>query len=114
MTVRHTSFSTMCACVCVCMCVGSYRVLFIQGEDEAVTEVWPPLMDEDDHPFVLDPSPGTVRAVRFYVMFLLLWQSLCRVSDSGMNVFLAMFLVPGNQIRNFVSLLPRTVAAGRN
>ena len=68
------------------------------------------------------PSPSTVRAVRFYVMFLLLWQSLCRVSDSGMNIlflFLAMFLslvlaaVPSNKIQNFVNLLPRTVSAAK-
>ena len=78
-------------------------------------------MDEDDEPCVLDhqPSPSTVRAVRFYVMFLLLWQSLCRVSNSGMNIFLAMFLslvlaaVPSDEIQNFVNLLSRTVLAAR-
>ena len=96
----------------------------IQGESETVTEVWldSPLMDRDDQPYMLDhqPLPGIVRALRFYVMFLFLWQSMFRVSDSAMNVlftFFAMFLtlvlaaVPSNEIHNFVNSLPRTTAA---
>ena len=76
------------------------------------------------HIIMLDhqPLPGIVRALRFYLMFLFLWQSLFRVSDSAMNVlfiFFAMFLslflaaVPSNEIRNFVNSLPRTIAAAK-
>ncbi len=55
--------------------------------------------------------------VRFYIMFLLTWQSLFKVSDSGLNVlflFLAMFLSlvisAIAKLQNLVKVLPRTIA----
>ena len=55
-------------------------------------------------------------------MFLLTWQSLFKVSDSGMNVlflFLAMFLslvisaIPNAKLQNLVKVLPRTIARAK-
>jgi hypothetical protein len=62
------------------------------------------------------------RLVRAYIMFLFTWQTLFRVSDAGMGVlfmFIAVLFallasaLHIETLNNFVSLLPRRVAAAK-
>ena len=68
-------------------------VTLIKIEDVELTEL---RFEEEIEENVLNPpQPRTLRILRFYVMFLFMWQTLFRVSDAGMSapfVYLAMLL----------------------
>ena len=86
-----------------------------------MTELWfdedgeiPPLKQSEDH--------NSSRLARAYVMFLLTWQALFKVSDAGMNVlfrFISMlvrFMVSPLQInvlQSFMELLPNNILAAK-
>ena len=85
-----------------------------------LTELW---FDEEIEENVLNPSQSrTLRNLRFYVMFLFMWQTLFRVSDAGMSalfVYLAMLLVlvlstiENPDIQAFIQMLPRSCLAAK-
>ena len=68
------------------------------------------------------PQSRTLRILRFYVMFLFMWQTLFRVSDAGMSllfVYLAMLLVlvlstvENPDVQDFIQILPRSCLAAK-
>ena len=67
------------------------------SESEDETEVWfeeeeeVALQAEDDHSAECTDRNAVPEAVTFYVKFLMLWQSLYRLSDTGINILFAFF-----------------------
>lgn len=101
-----------------CTTSRSVIIILLQNEEE-LTEVWSHVSEfENSESCVVQQQIP----VRFYIMFLLTWQSLFKVSDSGMNIlflFLAMFLsliisaIPCAKLQNFVKVLPRNITAAK-
>lgn len=87
-----------------------------------MTEIWYDHDDEAELAIPINTQSSMHRLVRVYIMFIFTWQSLFRVSDSGMNVLLLFFamlfglLVSSLGIKNlddFIQLLPRNITAAR-
>lgn len=68
----------------------------------------------------LSPSSNDDRTpnclVRTFIMFLLMWQALFRLSDTGMNIlllFITKFLSLTAITKSFIDQLPQTVSAAK-
>ena len=95
-------------------------VTLIKIEDVELTEL---RFEEEIEENVLNPpQPRTLRILRFYVMFLFMWQTLFRVSDAGMSapfVYLAMLLalvlsnVENPDVQAFIQMLARSCLAAK-
>ena len=93
-----------------------------------MTEIW--LDSEEDvcHHDQLPTSQAdstsiSTRIAQFYAMFLLLWQSLFKVSDSRMSVLFLYFallfsliltLIPSPNLHSLVVYLPKNTAAAKD
>ena len=94
-------------------------------QEEEMTEVW--LQDDDDPSLSVHantvPESHTSKLIKFYVMFLLKWQTLFKVSDNGVSVlflFLAKFFallisvfVVSKDAEKIVTELPKNVAEAK-
>ena len=71
--------------------------------------------EEESQPNPRDSSTQN-RLIQLYVMFLLMWQTLFRISDTGMNIlllFIAKFYSLVARVQNFIDQLPPNIAAAR-
>lgn len=84
-------------------------------DEEEQTELW--FDDVEDDPKE-DFSPTNNNLVKMYVMFLLKWQSLFRVSDTAMNVLLRftvgffgllIMLFKASVLKDFLNQLPKNI-----
>ena len=104
-----------------------YRCI-IQVEDSDELEVWPDnevnSQDEEAVPVpIIEEMSPCARIVQLYVMFLITWQAMFRLSDAGLNVlltFIATFFAllvkvfALDALKPLLDRLPRTVQAARN